>query len=159
MLLDTNSPPPQPKLSPHGVPKYYPSPFPSQRPVALSSEAHLHTHPSDLRGHQGGTPTSQSWEEPRASLCTDSPGKHPRLDRPLCIHVPVTVTPLRLWSPRRRGLPVGLEPRSPWPWAPHSIQHISEIQGMTSGESWKLLYGVGHPSGPCMSIVFNFIVV
>ena len=123
------------------------------------SGAHLHNHRSDLRGHLGRTPTSQSWEEPRASLCTDSPGKHQSLDRPPYTHAPVTIPPLRLWSPRRTGLPVGLEPHSPRPWASHSIQHTGEIQGMTSGESWKLLYGVSHPSSPCMSIIFNFIVV
>lgn len=51
------------------------------------------------------------------------------LGRPPWAHPLGTVTPLRLWSPRRTGLTAGPESYSPWPCASHSTWHIE------SGES------------------------
>lgn len=87
-----------------------PNPFLSKRPVPLSPGAHLHAHPSDLLGHRDRVPPNHG-KEP--SLFTNSPWRTPlSLVKPSCTHSWGTITHLELWTPRRTGLSIGLEPPS-----------------------------------------------
>lgn len=91
------------RLSKNSLLVMTPNPLLSKNPCPLSPWAHLHVHPSDLLGHQGRAPKSQSWKEPQASLCMNSAcrGDAPDSDRATCAHLWDTVTHPGLWSPRR----------------------------------------------------------